>query len=138
MGAPRLSRARKPPEVTPTGERVRRGDVLWINCDPSIGSEPRKTRTCVVVSNDLANEFGSVVTVVPTQEWTAQRASRVYMVDLRKPRSTMVEARVANASMVMTYDKARIVGREGRLHRDALKALDAALLMHLALPGAQL
>jgi len=113
--------------------RIRRGDVLWICCDPSVGVEPRKTRTCVVVSNDVANEFGAAVTVVPTQAFTLRRARRAYMVDLRKPRSTLDDPRVANASMIMTYDRARIVSREGRLHGDALAALDRALSVHLGL-----
>jgi mRNA interferase MazF len=126
----RRKRRQQPPGE---GVQVRRGDVLWINCDPSVGVEPRKTRTCVVVSNDLANEFGAAVTVVPTQAFTAERAARVYMVDLRKPRSTLGEPRVANASMIMTYDRSRIVSREGRLHRDALIALDSALSVHLGL-----
>ena len=91
----------------------RRGDVLWIQCDPSVGVEPRKTRTCVVVSNDLANRYGQAVTVVPTQAYTAERAARAYMVDLRKPRSTLTEARVANTSMIMTYDRRRVARRAG-------------------------
>jgi hypothetical protein len=33
----------------------------------------------------------------------------------------------------MTYDRSRIVSREGRLHRDALIALDSALSVHLGL-----
>ena len=33
---------------------IRRGDILWIQCDPSFGVEPQKIRTCVVVSNDIA------------------------------------------------------------------------------------
>jgi len=44
----------------------RRGDILWIQCDPSVGVEPRKTGTYVVVSNDVANRYGQAVTVVPT------------------------------------------------------------------------
>ncbi len=111
----------------------RRGDVLWISCDPSVGVEPRKTRTCVVVSNDLANRYGQAVTVVPTQAFTAERAAREYMVDLRPPRSTVKEKRVANASMVMTYDRARVVGRAGRVTGETLRALDRALAIHLAL-----
>jgi mRNA interferase MazF len=111
----------------------RRGDVLWVNCAPSVGAEPRKTRTCVVVSNDIANEFGSTVTVVPTQGYSAERAARGYMVDLRQPRSTLPQAWVANASMIMTYDRARVVRRAGRLSKDAIAALDAALALHLAL-----
>src|ERR1700759_1679486 len=84
-----------------TDPPILRGDILWINCDPSIGAEPRKTRTCVVVSNDIANRFGQAITVVPTQSYTAERAERAYMTDLRHPRSTLTEDRVANASMVM-------------------------------------
>ena len=117
----------------PDPPRIRRGDVLWINCDPSVGVEPRKTRTCVVVSNDIANEFGAVITVVPTQKFSAERAARAYMVDLRKPRSTLKESRVANASMIMTYDRARVVSKAGQLQRDALRALDQALSLHLNL-----
>ena len=76
---------------------VHRGDILWINCDPSVGAEPRKTRTCLVVSNDIANRFGQAVTVIPTQKHTAERGRRAYMVDLRKPRSNLQDARVASS-----------------------------------------
>jgi mRNA interferase MazF len=111
----------------------RRGDVLWIQCDPSVGVEPRKTRTCVVVSNDLANRYGQAVTVVPTQAYTTLRAARAYMVDLRKPRSTLTEARVANTSMIMTYDRGRVVTRAGRVSAETQGALDQALGIHLGL-----
>ncbi len=112
---------------------IRRGDVLWIDCDPSVGVEPRKTRTCVVVSNDIANRFGQAVTVVPTQAHTRERADRAYMVDLRRPRSTLSNPRVANASMIMTYDKHRVVTRAGRVSTDTQRALDRALSIHLGL-----
>jgi len=111
----------------------RRGDVLWIQSDPLVGVEPRKTRTCVVVSNDLANRYGQAVTVVPTQAYTAERAARGYMVDLRRPRSTLTEARVANASMIMTYDRERVVTRAGRVSAETQGALDRALGIHLGL-----
>jgi mRNA interferase MazF len=111
----------------------RRGDILWIQCDPSVGVEPQKIRTCVVVSNDLANQYGQAVTIVPTQAYTAERGSRAYMVDLRRPRSDLRVARVANASMVMTYDRRRVVKRAGRISAEAQQALDQALSLHLGL-----
>ena len=111
----------------------RRGDILWIDCDPSVGAEPRKARTCVVVSNDLANRHGSTLTVVPTLKYTADRASRPFVVDLRRPRSTMEERRVANASLVTTYDRVRVRSRAGRASNDAMKAIDRAMAVHLAL-----
>jgi mRNA interferase MazF len=113
---------------------IARGDILWICCDPSVGAEPRKTRTCVVVSNNIANRYGQVLTVVPTQAYSAERAERAYMADLRHPRSTLLEARVANASMIMTYDRARVTRRAGKVAPETLDDIDRALAVHLALP----
>jgi len=114
---------------------IRRGDVFWVRCDPSVGAEPAKTRTCVVVSNDIANQYGQAITVIPTQAYKRERAERVYMVDLRAHRSTLKKDRVANASMIMTYDRARIVKRAGRVTHETLLAIDRALRTHLALDG---
>jgi mRNA-degrading endonuclease toxin of MazEF toxin-antitoxin module len=55
------------------------------------------------------------------------------MVDLRRPRSDLRVARVANASMVMTYDRRRVVKRAGRISAEAQQALDQALSLHLGL-----
>jgi mRNA interferase MazF len=121
--------------VSQTREPVepRRGDILWIDCDPSVGAEPKKVRSCVVVQNDDANQFGATVTVIPTLAFSTERASRPYNVDLRRPRSTMDKPRVANASTIMTYDRRRIVGRAGRVTREALGEIDRALAVHLEL-----
>jgi mRNA interferase MazF len=112
---------------------IHRGDILWVQCDPSVGVEPQKIRTCVVVSNDIANQHGQAITIVPTQAYTAERARRAYMVDLRKPRSDLKEARVANASMIMTYDRQRVIKRAGKITRQAQDVLDRALSIHLGL-----
>ena len=112
---------------------VRRGEIVWLDCDPSVGVEPSKTRTCIVVSNDIANEYGQAVTVVPTQRFSKDRASRAYMVDLRVPRSSMKEARVANCSMIMPSDRSRIVGNAGRTTPDTMADIDRAILLHLGI-----
>ena len=117
----------------PEAMSFHRGDIVWIQCDPSVGVEPQKIRTCVIVSNDTANQYGQAVTVVPTQTYTAARARRAYMVDLRKPRSNLTEARVANASMIMTYDQHRIIRQAGRISDKTQEVLDLALGLHLGL-----
>ena len=117
----------------PPSDGIRRGDIVWVNCDPSVGVEPRKTRTCVVISNDIANRYGQAITIVPTQAYTKKRADRAYMVDLRRPRSPLREARVANCSMIMTYDRSRIARAEGRVSEMALAEIGRALRVHLEL-----
>ena len=42
-----------------------RGEVWWVEFDPSVGSEIRKTRPAVIVSNDTANRYTERVVVVP-------------------------------------------------------------------------
>jgi mRNA-degrading endonuclease toxin of MazEF toxin-antitoxin module len=43
----------------------RRGDVFRVNLDPVVGTEIRKTRPAVVVSNDSCNRNGARVVVLP-------------------------------------------------------------------------
>ena len=44
---------------------TKRFDVYWVNLDPTIGKEIKKTRPCIVVSPDELNEFLDTVVVVP-------------------------------------------------------------------------
>ena len=42
-----------------------RGDVFWANLDPTVGVEIKKKRPVVVVSNNVINQRGRLVIVVP-------------------------------------------------------------------------
>lgn len=40
-------------------------DVYWVNLDPAVGSEIRKTRPAIIVSPDVMNHAVNTVVVVP-------------------------------------------------------------------------
>jgi hypothetical protein len=55
------------------------------------------------------------------------------MTDLRHPRSTPETPRVANASMIMTYDRVRATSRACRVTADTLRRIEQAMSVHLGL-----
>ncbi len=44
---------------------VKRGEVYWVNLDPTVGSEIQKTRPCLIVSPDDMNAVLPRVIVAP-------------------------------------------------------------------------
>ena len=45
--------------------KILRGEIWWINLDPTQGSEIKKTRPCLVLSHDTLNRLRRTVVVVP-------------------------------------------------------------------------
>ncbi len=41
----------------------KRGEIFWVNLDPTIGAETRKKRPGLILSNDIGNQMSSVVIV---------------------------------------------------------------------------
>ena len=107
----------------------RRGDVYWVNLDPVVGSEIRKTRPAVVVSNDSCNRYGMRVVVLPITS----------NVDSVFPGEAMVEVKGksgrALGDQIRSIDKIRLKGRAGRLTAEEMSRIDEALAITLDLPG---
>lgn len=107
---------------------MKRGEVWWVEFDPSIGSEIRKTRPAVIVSNDAANRNLARVIVIPL----TSNISRIY------PGETLVtlEGRQSKvmADQIMTADKARLKSRTAMLSKAEMVAVDDAIRVQLALP----
>jgi len=62
-----------------------RGDIYWINLDPTIGSEIKKTRPCVIISPNAANRSGPLVIVAPI---TKAQGKKVYFHELLLPKES--------------------------------------------------
>ena len=106
---------------------MKRGEVWWVDFEPAIGSEVKKTRPAIIVSNDAANAAMNRVQVVPI----TSNVSRLYVfeaqVSLRGVRGK------AMADQIMTADKQRLKKRIGRISDGEMLALERALKIQLSL-----
>jgi mRNA interferase MazF len=107
---------------------MKRGEVWWVEFDPSIGSEIRKTRPAVILSNDAANRNLSRVVVIPL----SSNVSRIYpgeaLVSLAGKQSK------AMADQIMAADKMRLKDRLGVISRSDMADIEEAIKVHLGLP----
>ena len=107
----------------------RRGDVFWVNLDPVIGTEIRKTRPAVVVSNDSCNRYGARVVVLPITS----------NIDSLYPGEAMIEVKGrqgrALGDQIRSIDKRRLKARVSTLTADEMARIDEALAITLGLPS---
>lgn len=109
----------------------RRGEIYWVNLDPTIGSEIAKTRPAVIISNDVGNQYADRVIVAPI---TSGGLARVY------PFEVAVLAREGGLShdskvvldQIRTIDKRRVGQRIGALPRACMMEVDQAIRISLA------
>ncbi len=107
---------------------MKRGEVWWVEFDPSIGSEIRKTRPAIILSNDAANRNLSRVVVIPL----SSNIARIY------PGEALVtvvgKQSKAMADQIMAADKVRLKDRVGVLSRQDMAEVEEAIKVHLGLP----
>jgi mRNA interferase MazF len=106
---------------------MQRGEVWWVEFDPAVGTEIRKTRPGVIVSNDSANRNLSRVIVVPLTSNTGRLYPGEAIVSVGGNDSK------AMADQIMAADKVRLKSKLGTLSRDDMRAVEDAVSVQLAL-----
>ena len=102
-----------------------RGEVWWVDFDPSLGGEIQKTRPAVIVSNDASNRYLNRVQVVPITSKTLRVYPCEAVIELNG------EPRKAMADQVATVSKQRLKSRLGSLSREDMQAIGRALRLQL-------
>ena len=106
---------------------MRRGEVWWVNFEPSVGGEVRKQRPAVIISSDAANKYLNRVQVVPL----TSNVERVYPSEA----VVMVDARPskAMADQLTTVSKQRLMNQAGVLSHDDMRKVEHAVRVQLGL-----
>ena len=103
----------------------RRGDVFWANLDPTVGVEIKKKRPVVVVSNNVINQRGRLVIVVPLTTNIAYLSPSHVLIprgegSLSQDSKTLTE-------QIRAIDKQRLVARIGTLSNRFLRLIEQAI-----------
>ena len=106
---------------------MKRGEVWWVNFDPSVGGEIRKQRPAVIVSNDAANHFLNRVQVIPL----TSNVGKLY------PSETYVTFRgkkaKAMADQLTTVSKERLINSAGLISFTEMEGIGQAITIQLDL-----
>ncbi len=87
---------------------VKRGEVYWVNLDPAIGTEIKKTRPALVISPDEMNAVLPRVIIAPiTSKGQALGCRPVVNINGQKARILLDQIR--------TVDKGRLTGKIGEI-----------------------
>ncbi|RME42818.1 MAG: type II toxin-antitoxin system PemK/MazF family toxin [Caldilineae bacterium] len=102
------------------GMVVERFDVYLVNLDPTVGSEIKKTRPCLIISPDEMNRWLRTVLIAPMTTKGRSYPTRVPCVFQGKEGQVVLD-------QIRTVDKSRLVRRLGRLDEPTWRAVLATL-----------
>ena len=111
---------------------MKRGDIFFADLNPTIGSEIKKIRPVLIVSNNANNKAATTITVVPITSNT--RKVYPFEVLLETEHTGLQKQSKAQCHQIRTISKLRIQGKQsGRANNMLMSKIDATLKLHLAL-----
>jgi mRNA interferase MazF len=117
-----------------TNPAPNRGEVWWIQFDPSVGSEQRKTRPAVVMNVPAVGKLPLRI-VVPITEWDPKWATVPWLVHLKATsRNGLTKDSAADCFQVKSVSLQRFGSKMGLLMADEIEQIAASVALCVGAP----
>lgn len=114
----------------------KRGDVMLVNLEPTIGSEQQgKSRPCLVVSPEALNEVFRGIIVCPITDAKHLKQSKLGLTFLPAGEGGLNKDSLVIAFQLRMIDKRRIIRKLGSIADSFLIDVNESLQAVLDLPG---
>ncbi len=94
--------------------------IVLVNLDPTMGSEIKKTRPCVIISPDEMNKYLRTIIIAPMTTSSRKYPTRIEVKHDKKTRWVIID-------QIRTIDKKRIIKVLGKLSQPEIKEVKSVI-----------
>jgi mRNA interferase MazF len=95
-------------------------DIVLVNLNPTIGSEIKKTRPCIIISPNEMNKYLRTIVIAPITTSSKNYPTRIEIKHNRKIGWIVID-------QIRTVDKQRIIKILGRMTKPEIKEVKLAI-----------
>jgi len=112
---------------------ILKGDIVYVNLEPIKGSETGKIRPCLIVQNNVNNEYSptTIIIVITSRDRLKKKYPTHVWID--KGEGGLTKDSVIQCEQIRTIDKRRITRKLGTVNSGCLQKVEEAIKITLAL-----
>ena len=99
----------------------KRGEIYWVNLDPTVGEETKKKRPALIVSNDIGNEMANIIMIAPI----TSKVKNIYPFEVQ----TLVKGKPGKIMLnqCRAVDKSRLLSLIDSIDQETMRLVESAI-----------
>ena len=110
---------------------IKRGEIYWVDWNPSRGSEQSGLRPALVIQNDVGNQYSPTTIVAAITSSVTKEYP--FTVRISAKESGLPKESLINLAQILTVDKSRLVEKYGELGSAKMADVDEAITASLGI-----
>ena len=104
--------------------KCKRGEIWWVDLDPTRGKEAKKIRACLIIQNDIGNEESDLTTVIPF----LSVKNYPFVANVKPDDANQLDReRGLHCNQIRSVDRSRLKSKLGYLESSYLSKIKRAL-----------